>query len=320
MAPRPFQRVLITGAAGFIGSHLAERCLAAGAEVTGVDNFDAYYDPALKERNLAAARQNPRFHLIRGDIRDRPLIHRLIAEQGCDVVAHLAARAGVRPSLADPVLYMDVNVLGTTVILEALRQRPDTRFVFASSSSVYGGLTHTPFRETDEVSRPVSPYAASKKAGEVLCAAWNHLYGIPIAALRFFTAYGPRQRPDMAIASFAQRMLQGQPIPIFGDGSSARDYTYVDDIVDGVVRAMERCQGFEIYNLGESQTTRLDELVRLLGEALDVQPQIERRPPQPGDVLITCADISKARAALGYRPATGLREGLRRHADWLRRP
>lgn len=319
IAPRPFQRVLVTGAAGFIGSHLVERCLAAGAEVIGLDNFDAYYARALKEANLAAAVTQPRFRLVEGDIRDRALLRRLLVDEGCDVVVHLAARAGVRPSLQDPALYMDVNVLGTTVLLEALRERPQTRLVFASSSSVYGGLTHTPFRESDECSRPVSPYAASKKAGEVLCAAWHHLYGIPVAALRFFTAYGPRQRPDMAIASFAAKLRAGRPIVLFGDGSSARDYTYVDDIVDGVYRAMERCSGYEIYNLGESRTTRLDELVALLGEALGVRPVIERRPPQPGDVPLTCADVSKAREHLGYRPATGVRDGLTRYAAWLHR-
>ncbi|MBL7008887.1 MAG: SDR family NAD(P)-dependent oxidoreductase [Planctomycetes bacterium] len=316
--PRPFEKVLITGAAGFIGSHLAERCLELGAEVTGVDVFDDFYDPALKRQNLLKARASDRYRLVEADIRDRPAMRALVAGGGFDVVMHLAARAGVRPSLEQPALYYDVNVQGTLSLLDAVREAdPSIRFVNASSSSVYGGLTETPFREQDENSRPVSPYAASKKAGEVLCYTYHHLYGLDTVSLRFFTVFGPRQRPEMAIAKFARLMQQGRPIPMFGDGSTARDYTYVDDIVDGVVRAMERCQGYEIYNLGESRTTSLRELIRQLGEALGIEPRIEQQPLQPGDVTITYADVSKARRLLGYDPKTLVSEGLARYAAWL---
>lgn len=319
LAPVPCRRALITGAAGFIGSHLVERALREGAEVTGLDSFDDFYDPALKERNLAAAAENPRFRLVRGDIRDRDLLRRLVAER-FDVAVHLAARAGVRPSLGDPALYMDVNVQGSACLLEALRDSPDTRFVFASSSSVYGERDAIPFREEDDTSRPVSPYGASKKAGEVLCHAWHRVYGLPVTVLRFFTAYGPRQRPDMAIASFAARLLRGEPVPVFGDGRSSRDYTYVEDAVDGIWRAMERTEGFEIYNLGGAEPTPLADLVALLAQALGVEARTERRPWQPGDVPVTCADIGKARSRLGWKPATSLGAGLRRYAAWLLAP
>jgi len=316
---RPFERVLVTGAGGFVGSHLVERCLARGAVVTGVDCFDDFYDPAIKEGNLEAARRHPAFTLVRADVRDRRAMAELVAGGGFDVVVHLAARAGVRPSLERPALYFEVNVQGTLALLDALRAHaPETRFVCASSSSVYGGLTQTPFREEDENSRPVSPYAASKKACEVLCHTYHHLYGLPVTMLRFFTVYGPRQRPDMAIAKFSRLLLAGQPIPMFGDGSSARDYTYVDDILDGVVAAMERCTGYRIYNLGESRTIRLAELIHLLAEALGVQAVVERHPLQPGDVLVTCADVTRAREELGYQPRTPVEEGLQRYAAWLR--
>lgn len=309
--------ILITGAAGFIGSHLTDRCLKDQAQVVGVDCFDSYYDPRIKQRNLAAAAEHPNFRLERADIRDREAMRRLLGETKFDVVVHLAARAGVRPSLEDPGLYFDVNVQGTLSLLDAMRQQAGTPLIFASSSSVYGGITSIPFREQDENSKPVSPYAASKKAGEVLCHTYHHLYGIPVAALRFFTVYGPRQRPDMAIAKFARLLLAGEPIPMFGDGETARDYTYVDDIVDGVVRAMQNVEGYEIYNLGESRTTRLSELIQSLAEALNKEARIERKPMQAGDVQITCADVSKAKRRLGYRPSTEVRDGLRRYADWL---
>lgn len=315
--PQPFRRVLVTGAAGFIGSHLVDRLLAGGAEVTGVDCFDDYYDPALKRANLDGAVEHDRFRLVEADVRDAAAMGSLLEpEPGFDVVVHLAARAGVRPSLARPALYFDVNVRGTLVLLEALRSRPRTRFVLASSSSVYGGLTRTPFRETDEVSRPVSPYAASKKAAEVLAYTFHHLHGIPVSVLRFFTVYGPRQRPEMAIAFFTSLLEEGRPLPTFGDGRSARDYTYVDDIIAGVVRAMERTRGYEIYNLGESATTTLAELVELLGRVTGTLPEVEQRDDQPGDVRITCADVTKARELLGYRPGTTVEEGLRRYVEW----
>jgi UDP-glucuronate 4-epimerase len=318
IAPRPFRKVLITGAAGFIGSHLAERCLAMGAEVVGLDLFDDFYDPALKRANVARALAQPGYRLVEGDIRDREAVRDLVGEGGFDVIVHLAARAGVRPSLEQPALYYDVNVQGTLSLLDAVREvDPSIRFVNASSSSVYGGLTVTPFAESDENSRPVSPYAASKKAGEVLCYTYHHLYGIDTVSLRFFTVYGPRQRPEMAIAKFARLMLDGKPVPMFGDGSTARDYTYVDDIIDGVVRSMERCSGYEIFNLGESRTTTLRELIEQLGAALGVAPVIDQKPLQPGDVTITYADVSKARELLGYDPHTLVVDGLARYAAWL---
>ncbi|MFQ5749329.1 MAG: NAD-dependent epimerase/dehydratase family protein [Planctomycetota bacterium] len=315
---RHFRKVLITGAAGFIGSHLTERCLSLGAEVTGLDCLDDFYDPALKRANLEACRAQAGFRFVEGDLRDPGRVKALLGEkEPYDVVVHLAARAGVRPSLGNPALYVDVNVGGTLAVLEALRERPETRLVFASSSSVYGGRKEIPFRETDDTSWTVSPYAATKKAGEVLCHTYHHLYGIPIFALRFFTVYGPRQRPEMAIASFARRMRTGEPIPVFGDGESARDYTFVSDIVDGVVRAMERVRGFEIFNLGESRTVKLSELVEKLGRALGAVPRVETHPMQPGDVPLTCADVDKARRLLGYRPAIPIEKGLEAYARWL---
>jgi UDP-glucuronate 4-epimerase len=308
-------RVLVTGGAGFIGSHLCEHLLARGDEVTVLDNFNDFYDPALKRANAAlldAAR------IVEGDIRDLALVGALFGEGRFEAVVHLAAMAGVRPSLDDPLLYQDVNLRGTLVLLEELRARPDTRLVFASSSSVYGGNERVPFRETDDITRPVSPYAATKRGGELLCYTHHHLYGIPTTCLRFFTVYGPRQRPEMAIHKFVRHALAGTPIPFFGDGSSRRDYTYVDDIVDGVVRALDRCGAYEIYNLGESATTSLAELVELIGEVCGVQPILDRQPMQPGDVLVTYADVSKASERLGYAPRTSVRDGLERFLAWFR--
>ena len=307
-------RILITGGAGFIGSHLAEHLLARGEELTILDNFNDFYDPALKRENLArlgAAR------VVEGDIRDRALARRLFDEGRFDAVVHLAAMAGVRPSLADPLHYEDVNVRGTLVLLEELRRRP-ARMVFASSSSVYGSNERVPFREDDDIHHPVSPYAATKRAGELHCFTYHHLYGIPTSCLRFFTVYGPRQRPEMAIHKFVRATLAGEPIPFYGDGSTRRDYTYIDDIVDGVSRAIERCEGYEIYNLGESRTTSLSELVQLVGEACGAEPVLERLPLQPGDVLVTYADVTKARERLGYAPSTTVREGLARFVEWYR--
>ena len=310
-------RILVTGGAGFIGSHASEALLARGDEVWVLDNFNDFYDPRIKRANadlLTAAGA----HLVEGDIRDVEGMGRLFAEGGFDVVLHLAAMAGVRPSLKDPLHYQDVNVRGTTVLLEELRRRPETRFVFASSSSVYGSNEKVPFEETDDIHHPVSPYAATKRAGELACYTHHHLYGIPTTCLRFFTVYGPRQRPEMAIHKFVRLALEGEPIPFFGDGTTRRDYTYVDDIVDGVVRAIDRCEGYEIYNLGESQTTSLSELVELVGEVCGVEPVLDRRPMQPGDVLVTYADVSKAKERLGYRPSTPVREGLERFLEWYR--
>jgi UDP-glucuronate 4-epimerase len=312
-------RVLVTGAAGFIGSHTAEHLLRRGDEVVGLDNFNNFYDPALKRRNAAVLAGNPGFELVEADLGDEPALDRLFARGHFDAVVHLAAWAGVRPSIQRPDIYIDANVRGTTNLLERARRGVGTRFVFASSSSVYGGRDTVPFRENDEVDRPISPYAATKKAGEVLCYTWHHLYGLPVSALRFFTVYGPRQRPEMAIHRFATLLSRGEPVPMFGDGGSARDYTYVDDIVQGTVAALDRCEGYEVYNLGESQTTRLDTLIQTLADALGVEAKVHAMPEQPGDVPITFADISKARARLGYAPSVGIHEGVVRFVEWFRR-
>ncbi|MFO0627816.1 MAG: GDP-mannose 4,6-dehydratase [Polyangiales bacterium] len=312
-------RVLVTGAAGFIGSHTAEHLLRRGDEVVGLDNFNDFYDPAIKRRNASILAAYPGFEMREADLCDEPALDRLFAGGPFDGVVHLAAWAGVRPSIQRPDIYIDANVRGTTNLLERARRGPGTRFVFASSSSVYGGRETVPFRETDPVDHPISPYAATKKAGEVLCYTWHHLYGLPVAALRFFTVYGPRQRPEMAIHRFATLLARGEPVPMFGDGAGARDYTYVDDIVQGTVAALDRCEGYEVYNLGESQTTRLDALIQTLADALGVEAKIKRLPEQPGDVPITFADISKARARLGYAPGVSITEGIARFVAWFQR-
>jgi UDP-glucuronate 4-epimerase len=310
-------KILVTGGAGFIGSHLGERLLGRGDEVVVLDNFNDFYDPALKRENVRLALDGAR--VVEGDLRDEALVGQLVGE-GFDAVVHLAAMAGVRPSVEDPLLYQDVNVRGTLILMEALRrgaeQGGQTRFVMASSSSVYGGNESVPFRETDEIHHPVSPYAATKRATELLAYTHHHLFGIPTTCLRFFTVYGPRQRPEMAIHKFVRLLLAGEPIPFFGDGSTRRDYTYIDDIVDGVVRSIDRCEGYEVYNLGESQTTSLSELVSMIGEVCDREPVLNRLPMQPGDVLVTFADVSKARERLGYAPGTTVREGLERFFEW----
>lgn len=309
------QKILITGGAGFIGSQVASALLARGDAVTVLDNFNDFYDPALKRENVKELNGAV---IVTGDIRDRDLVARLFSTGNFDAVVHLAAMAGVRPSLLDPLHYEDVNVRGTLVLLEELKSRPKTRFVFASSSSVYGSNDKVPFEETDDIHHPVSPYAATKRAGELLCFTHHHLYGIPTTCLRFFTVFGPRQRPEMAIHKFVKAAFEKKPIPFFGDGTTRRDYTYIDDIVDGVVRALDRCRGYEIYNLGESATTSLSELVGIIGEATEMTPILDRQPLQPGDVMITYADITKARTMLGYDPKTPVREGIERFVRWYR--
>ncbi len=308
-------KVLVTGGAGFIGSHLCEALLARGDQVTVLDNFNDFYDPAIKRQNMALM---PGAELVEGDIRDEALVEALFERGAFDGVVHLAAMAGVRPSLQDPLLYQDVNLRGTMVLLEAVRKRPTTRFVFASSSSVYGGNTKVPFAESDPVERPISPYAATKRGCELLAWTHNHLFGIPTTGLRFFTVYGPRQRPEMAIHKFVNLVMEDKPIPFFGDGETRRDYTYIDDIIDGVLRSLDRCEGYELYNLGESQTTSLAELVDAIGQACGKEPKIDRQPMQPGDVQITFADVSKARERLGYQPSTTVAEGLERFLRWYR--
>jgi UDP-glucuronate 4-epimerase len=311
-------KFLITGGAGFIGSHVARRLLGRGDEVVILDNLDPFYDPRIKRRNLAELEQaaGDALAVVEGDIRSPEACAHAV--RGVSAVIHLAALAGVRPSIADPVRYMDVNVVGTQVLLEAVRKlgAPAVPVVYGSSSSVYGGNVKVPFAETDPVDHPVSPYAASKKAGEVQCAAFHHLSGNPVVCLRFFTVYGPGQRPEMAIHKFCRLMLQGQALPFFGDGSTRRDYTYVDDIVAGVVAAADRARGYEVYNLGGSQTTTLADLVRMLEAVLGRRAVLDRKPEQPGDVRQTYADTRKAARDLGYRAEVDLREGLRRFADW----
>jgi UDP-glucuronate 4-epimerase len=308
-------KVLVTGGAGFIGSHLCEALLARGDEVAVLDNFNDFYDPAIKREN-AAALSGAR--VVEGDIRDADTVNDLVGEGGWDAVVHLAAMAGVRPSLEDPLHYQDVNVRGTMVLMEAIRRQEGLRFIFASSSSVYGGSKDVPFREDAPLNQPVSPYAATKRACELMAYTWHHLYDVPTTCLRFFTVYGPRQRPEMAIHKFVARCLVGDPIPFFGDGSSRRDYTYIDDIVDGVVRAIERCAGYEIFNLGESETTSLSSLVEQIGRACGREPVLDRLPNQPGDVPITFADVTKAREQLGYAPTTRVAEGLELFLEWYR--
>ncbi len=309
-------RILVTGGAGFIGSHVCERLLARGDDVVVLDNFNDFYDPALKRANAALL---VHARIVEGDIRDRALCAELFAEQDFDAVIHLAAMAGVRPSVQDPLHYEDVNVRGTMVLLEELRRRPATRLVFASSSSVYGARDKMPFSENDDIPYPVSPYAATKRAGELMCYTYHHLFGVKASCLRFFTVYGPRQRPEMAIAKFTRAITDGTPIPFYGDGSTRRDYTYVDDIVDGVIAALERCSGYHIYNLGESATTSLSELVEGLARNVGKPALLDRQPLQAGDVPLTCADISRAQRDLAYAPRVPVSDGLRLYVDWFRK-
>lgn len=329
-SPHQPSRALITGAAGFIGSHLVDRLLVEGWDVIGVDNFDPFYDPAIKRRNLAQALEHPRFTLVEADIRDLDSLCPAFAlccaphsppptsHTPHPVIVHLAARAGVRPSIEDPIGYYEANVRGTQNMLELAREWGVEQFVFASSSSVYGVNPDVPWREEDDVLRPISPYAASKVAGELLGHVYSHLYGIRFVALRVFTAYGPRQRPDLAIHKFARLMLEGKPIPIYGDGSSLRDYTYIADLVEGIRAAMDY-QGslYEIINLGSGRPVKLLDMVRALEEALGVKANLEFLPPQAGDVSQTWADIRKAQRSLDWHPHTDLVQGLSRFAAWL---
>jgi UDP-glucuronate 4-epimerase len=312
-------RTLVTGGAGFIGSTLVDRLLREGAEVVALDNFDPFYEESIKRANLASAVDHPRFGLIEADIRVPSLMDRLFDEFQPEAVVHLAAKAGVRPSIDDPATYTEVNVLGTTHLLNAaVRLKTKPRFVYASSSSVYGDRPNAPFRETDWVDLPVSPYAATKKACELLAHTYHHIHGLPVTGLRFFTAFGPRNRPDLAIAKFTRLIQQSQPIPMFGDGTTRRDYTYVDDIVDGVIRAIDRCESHHLYNLGNSSPIELRTMIDTIGRALGKTPIIRQLPEQPGDVRQTYADTSRAQAELGYQPRTPFQEGIERYVAWYR--
>jgi len=290
--------------------------------VIGVDNFDPFYSPTEKRANVAAALAHPRYQFVEADCAIEGDVFRATDGQEIDIIVHLGAKAGVRPSIADPAAYVRANIVGTQSMLELARLRRIRHFVFASSSSVYGDDARSPFLESEAAGLPLSPYAATKRAGELLCHTYFYLHGISILALRFFTVYGPRQRPDLAIRKFAELMLRGHPIQQFGDGSSARDYTWIDDIVDGVVgailRSLTSAPEFEIINLGESRTTTLAHLIKLLGEALGITPVILRQSSQAGDVHLTCADISKARRLLGYSPSVTVEVGIPRFAEWFR--
>lgn len=310
--------VYITGVAGFIGSHVAEALLLRGDCVFGLDNFDPFYDRSFKERNLAALSAFPRFRFTEGDIRDEAALARWGDGSPADALIHLAAKAGVLPSLADPVGYTDVNVSGTARVLSWARDHALPRVLFASSSSVYGGNTKIPFSEGDPVDHPVSPYAATKKAGELLCHTFCHLYGMNIASLRFFTVYGPRQRPEMAIHKFTRLLFEGKDLGIYGDGSSRRDYTYIDDAVAGVLGALAAPPGHRIYNLGESATITLSDLIDLLERATGIRANRRFLPEQPGEVPVTYADIARARAEIGYDPKIPVVEGVERFVRWYR--
>ncbi|HEX3252579.1 MAG TPA: GDP-mannose 4,6-dehydratase [Pyrinomonadaceae bacterium] len=310
---------LITGGAGFIGSHLVDRLLATDVErITVVDDFNDFYNPAIKRNNIREHQNDSRYSIHEVDIRDRAALEQVFNEGNFDCVVHLAARAGVRPSLAEPQLYTETNINGTVNLLELARRQSIKQFVFGSSSSVYGINAKVPFSEDDPIRQPISPYAATKGAGELLCHTYSHLYGLRCVCLRFFTVYGPRQRPDLAIHKFAKLISQHKPIPVFGDGTTRRDYTYIDDIIDGVTAAIDYDQtNYEVINLGESRTVELRELISLLEKELDTHAIIERQPPQPGDVPQTFADVSKARALLNYQPKTQIEEGLHRFVEWF---
>jgi len=308
-------KVLVTGGAGFIGSHLVERLLGTGHVVDVLDEFNDYYDPRIKRANLQAVQSRIGIH--EADIRDASAVNRIISSGGYGCIIHLAARAGVRPSIKEPRLYIDANIIGTYNLLEASRQAGIKRFICASSSSVYGVLKTAPFREDMALTQTISPYAATKLAAEQLCSNYSHLYNIRTINLRFFTVYGPRQRPDLAIHKFTRFIHEGRPIDQYGDGSARRDYTYIDDIIQGVMACLTyEGQLCDVFNLGESQTTTLTELIHAIEETLGKKAIINRMPDQPGDVPLTYADISKARALLSYNPTTKIKEGIPKFVDW----
>lgn len=315
------KNILVTGGAGFIGSHLVD-CLLAEDQwrVTVIDDFNDFYAPPVKRENVREHSRHGAYSLVEADIRDRAALNRVFGKTEFEVIVHLAARAGVRPSLSEPQLYAETNINGTLNLLELAREHEIKQFVFGSSSSVYGVNAKVPFGEEDPIRQPISPYAATKAAGELLCHTYAHLYGIRSVCLRFFTVYGARQRPDLAIHKFARLIDEGQPIPVFGDGTTRRDYTYIDDIIAGVRAALDyTASDYEVFNLGESRTVELNELIALLERNLDRRAVVNRQPMQPGDVPQTFADISKARRLLGYRPQTQIEEGIRRFVSWFRR-
>lgn len=314
---------LITGGAGFIGSSLADDLLEKNNRVVVIDNFCDFYDPKIKENNIKNALKNDNYKLYRGDIRDKKLLNKIFSENNIDIVVHLAAMAGVRPSIENPVLYQEVNCLGTQNILECMKEKRIMNLVMASSSSVYGNSKTVPFKESDIVDFAISPYAATKKANEVMTHVYHKLYNMNVIMLRFFTVYGPRQRPDLAINKFTRLMLEGKKIPMFGDGSTSRDYTYIGDIVDGIERSVNYCLNnsnvYEILNLGNSSPVSLKEMINIIGKCLNVVPDIEELPMQPGDVDRTFACIDKAKDMIGYNPQTPFEEGIKKFVKWYRR-
>ena len=309
-------RILVTGGAGFIGSHLVEKLLAVGHEVAILDDFNDFYDPQIKYANIASFAKDVTIHHV--DLRDSASVRNLFHREKFETIAHLAARAGVRPSIQYPQLYYDTNVSGTLHLLDAARVVGVERFIFASSSSVYGSSKKVPFSEDQHLTQTLSPYGATKIAGEFLCSTYSHLYQIRVTALRYFTVYGPRQRPDLAIHQFTRRIYAGEPIDQFGDGSTRRDYTYIDDVIQGTMAALNYDGPlFNIFNLGESETTRLKDLIAAIESALGKEAKINQLPEQPGDMPLTCANISKAKKLLGYNPTTQLSDGLPRFIDWF---
>lgn len=310
--------VLVTGGAGFIGSNLCDKLLEQGEEVICVDNFNDYYNPERKRENIKSAQLNPNFKLYEADIRDKNALDHVFKED-IEVVVHLAARAGVRPSIADPQLYEDVNIRGTLNLLEQARINGVNQFIFGSSSSVYGNAKNVPFSEDQDTSKPVSPYAATKKAGETLCHTHHHLYGINVTCLRFFTVYGPRGRPDMAPYLFTDAIYKEQPLIMFGDGSARRDYTYIDDIISGILKSLETSLSFEIINLGNSNTVTLKEFISIIERVVGKDAIIKNAPDQAGDVQITHADITKAREILNWSPTTNVNQGMEMFFRWYAR-
>jgi UDP-glucuronate 4-epimerase len=312
--------ILITGGAGFIGSHLVDQLLSEGDwRITVVDDFNDFYSPSIKRDNIREHLKNPNYKLVEADIRDQVALEQAFVEANFDCIVHLAARAGVRPSLKEPQLYVETNINGTMNLLELARTHGVKQFVFGSSSSVYGVNEKVPFAEDDPIFNPISPYAATKAAGELICHTYSHLYDMRIVCLRFFTVYGARQRPDLAIHKFAKLIGEGKPIPVFGDGSTRRDYTYIDDIIAGVRAAIDYDQtNYEVINLGESRTVELRELIALIKTELGTQAAIDWQPLQPGDVPQTFADISKARRLLNYSPQTQIEMGIKQFIEWFK--
>lgn len=311
-------KILVTGIAGFIGSNLGEYLIKKNIKVIGLDNFDPFFARNIKERNLSILNQSSNFTFYEADIRKVFLLNSIVSDVKPDIIIHLAAKAGVRPSILNPSEYYETNVIGTLNLLEAMKIVGCKKMIFASSSSVYGNNKKVPFSEDDSVDNPISPYAASKKSAELLCHTYHHLYNYDIFCLRFFTVYGPRQRPDLAIHKFAKLILEGKPIPFFGEGKTERDYTYIDDIIDGIMCAVNNLNGFDIFNLGESKTISLSKMVSILENATGVRAVLEKLPSQPGDVERTFADISKARKQLGYNPKYSFESGIDKFIDWYK--